>query len=231
MDWINTCIWYLNNIWLYVRQMIPCMLLAVVLFLLALPLRRKALKSQGLLSGVRREAVLLLFTMFIAGLAALTLFPADIWINFIESVRSGTLLGNGFPWLEYYPPLKESILRLRNIAQLLQPFEEIKRAFRAGPWFMFMLLGNIGIFVPIGFFTSLLWRKPSWWRAALIGFLSSGGIEFIQLFVGRRTDVDDVLLNTLGSLLGFILFWGFQNLFPVFAAGFQCQPVRRYKNG
>lgn len=231
MNWIDTCVWYLNNIWIYVQQMIPCMLLAVVLFFLVFPVRRKILEHHALSSSIQREAVLLLFIMFMAGLSALTLFPADIWMHFINAIRTGSIWIYGFQWSDYFPPFEESVLRLQNLGQLLHPFDEIRRAFRAGPWFMFMLLGNIGIFMPIGFFSSLLWRKPSWWRAVLLGFICSTGIEFVQLFVGRRTDIDDVLLNTLGSLLGFILFWGLRLLFPAFLAGFQCQPVRRNMNG
>ena len=31
-------------------------------------------------------------------------------------------------------------------------------------------------------------------------------IEFLQLFLGRSVDVDDLILNTLGGLMGYLLF-------------------------
>ena len=40
--------------------------------------------------------------------------------------------------------------------------------------------------------------KRAWAPACLI--------EFLQLFLGRSVDVDDVILNTLGGLLGYLLF-------------------------
>lgn len=34
----------------------------------------------------------------------------------------------------------------------------------------------------------------------------SGGIEFLQMFSGRYAQIDDVLMNTLGSLLGYVVY-------------------------
>ena len=203
--------------------MLPCMVVAMLLFALFTPVRQKRMLHLGLVSGRWREAALLLFVMFSAGLAALTLFPADFWSHFMKYLFVAEVRSEGLRWREFYPAWETSLMQLERIQELLRPLEEIKRAFRAGPWFMFMLLGNIGMFIPIGFCVSLLWHKPRWWKAVFIGFLCSTGIEFVQLFIGRRTDIDDVILNTTGAYLGFVLFWILHLLFPVFAAQFQCQ--------
>ena len=87
---------------------------------------------------------------------------------------------------------------------------------------MFLMLANIGIFAPVGFFTALLWRKPRWWKSMLAGFCVSFAIEFIQFFIGRNSDVDDLILNTAGALLGYWVFWLLRALFPKFFAKFQC---------
>ena len=65
-----------------------------------------------------------------------------------------------------------------------------------------ILLGNVIMFFPIGFFCMLLWRGDCVKRILLTGFLTALGIEIIQLSVGRTFDIDDILLNTLGVLLG-----------------------------
>ena len=46
--------------------------------------------------------------------------------------------------------------------------------------------------------------RVRWWgRVTLMGFLLSLSIEVTQLFLATRaTDIDDVILNTLGTLLG-----------------------------
>lgn len=40
----------------------------------------------------------------------------------------------------------------------------------------------------------------------LFGFGTSFAIEVLQMFCGRTTDVDDLLMNTLGALIGYWMF-------------------------
>lgn len=75
--------------------------------------------------------------------------------------------------------------------------------------------GNIGMFLPIGFCVPLLWKKRETFRWALLcGFGVSFLIEFLQLFSFRTTDVDDLILNTLGACLGWLAFALLNRLFP-----------------
>lgn len=74
-------------------------------------------------------------------------------------------------------------------------------------------LGNIALFLPLGFLLPLVFNR-SWSlkRVMLIGFCLSFSIETIQFFsrfIGslRAVDIDDVLLNTLGACLGFVIYW------------------------
>lgn len=71
--------WYLGNVRDYATQMLPCMCAAAAVYALALPARRRRLDRLGLVSPLRREIALLFCMMFGAGLAALTLFPANFW--------------------------------------------------------------------------------------------------------------------------------------------------------
>jgi glycopeptide antibiotics resistance protein len=74
-------------------------------------------------------------------------------------------------------------------------------------------VGNVAIFVPLGFACALAaWPnrrqpRPGWWaRVLALGVLFSVGIEAAQLLVpGRVTDVDDVILNGAGFLIGVVL--------------------------
>lgn len=72
-------------------------------------------------------------------------------------------------------------------------------------WQSYMLLGNIVMFVPFGFFAALLWRGYNWKRALLTGFCITGFVECWQLCVGRAFDIDDIILNTLGVFCGYLL--------------------------
>ena len=66
---VDILLWYVEISWDYVAQMLPCMLLAALVFFLLRPWRKKRLARQGVASGGLREAALLLFVMFCAGLA------------------------------------------------------------------------------------------------------------------------------------------------------------------
>ena len=65
---------------------------------------------------------------------------------------------------------------------------------------------NILLFGPLGFILPLLWKEFRSRRAmCLTGFLLSLGIELAQLLNYRVSDVDDLIMNTLGAFLGYAL--------------------------
>lgn len=74
--------------------------------------------------------------------------------------------------------------------------------------------GNLLLLLPFGFYLSLLRKKiGNTKEVLLLSFIFSVTIEIIQgimnIIVGynyRLVDIDDVILNTLGSLIGYILF-------------------------
>lgn len=63
---------------------------------------------------------------------------------------------------------------------------------------------NFFLFVPMGFLVPLLWKQYRTENHVLLfGFGTSFAIEVLQMFCGRTTDVDDLLMNTLGALIGY----------------------------
>ncbi len=73
-----------------------------------------------------------------------------------------------------------------------------------GRGFVVNFLGNIVAFMPIGMIPSLARPRRAGVRsAALLSLSSSVLIEAVQFTTGRRVaDVDDIILNTAGGLLG-----------------------------
>jgi glycopeptide antibiotics resistance protein len=67
------------------------------------------------------------------------------------------------------------------------------------------LIGNIVLFMPLGFIIPLLYSKmKSFQKVFLLSFFSTVGIEVTQhIFKIGGFDVDDILLNTIGGLLGY----------------------------
>lgn len=71
------------------------------------------------------------------------------------------------------------------------------------------LVGNVAGLMPYGFFLPFLAvRTRHWYTVTCLTFLFSLTIELAQLLckVGSF-DVDDLLLNTIGGMLGYFLFW------------------------
>ena len=96
----------------------------------------------------------------------------------------------------------------------LTPFQEIKRFWiyrhRVGFWVAFLnLAGNVIGFLPFGFFLPILSRRlRNGAVVTALGFGLSLLVESIQLvFKVGCFDVDDLILNTLGVLLGYLSFW------------------------
>ena len=65
---------------------------------------------------------------------------------------------------------------------------------------------NAVMFAPLGFLLPAYFeRYRHWGRTLAAGFLTSLTVELIQLFTFRATDVDDLIMNTLGTVVGFLL--------------------------
>ncbi len=85
-------------------------------------------------------------------------------------------------------------------------FHYYLRLARVGNWryFTYLFLGNLIWFTPAGVLTRL--RGGKLWQAALAGFLLSLGVETGQFLLGSGvSELDDLILNTLGAIIGFAL--------------------------
>ena len=72
--------------------------------------------------------------------------------------------------------------------------------------FVYLALGNIVVFMPFGFFIAWYEKNVGLAVVTLWGFFLSLGIELSQYVFGTGvTEIDDIILNTLGCLLGGII--------------------------
>lgn len=69
---------------------------------------------------------------------------------------------------------------------------------------------NILLFVPLGFLLPTIWNEyRSARKTVFTGLGISLTIEILQIFTFRLTDVDDLITNTVGAVLGYFLYSGF----------------------
>ncbi len=196
----------LRNILSYLGQMSILAIPGALGYFIFLPGRQGRLRDRNLRSGTIREAAMLLFVMTVCSILAVTLRPPGGWGDPLP-VRTD-------PWENvnltplHMIPVYRAYLRLGYHVD-----------------FIINLLGNVLVFSPLGFLPALLFRKASWWRSVLVGGGISVLVECGQYFLMRQSDVDDVLLNALGALVGYWLFLLLRTCCSGFAEQFRCKPV------
>ena len=88
----------------------------------------------------------------------------------------------------------------------LVPFSEIMRYPVGSKMFIYNVLGNILLFVPYGYFVTRYIEGKSLYQIFVISFITSLTVEILQVKLGRSFDVDDILLNVIGGVLGYFIF-------------------------
>lgn len=85
------------------------------------------------------------------------------------------------------------------------PFKEIFRYSFGSNLFIKNVLGNIILFIPYGFFITYFLKLKKPLSAFFLVLLVSVSIEVTQSLIGRVFDIDDIILNVIGGILGFYL--------------------------
>lgn len=86
------------------------------------------------------------------------------------------------------------------------PFKEMFRYQIGSRLFFKNVIGNMIMFFPYGFFISqyIKIKKPS--LVVFLVFITSFTIELTQLVIGRVFDIDDIILNLLGGIIGYLIY-------------------------
>ena len=190
---------YFTRVLWYLACMAPGMAAALALFLCLIPWRKRRLAGRR--SGPLRETGLLVLFLFSGGMAVLTLCPSPDWLwAGLQGYWAPYFGGTGIP--------------LAHRVNLI-PFSQGDSLFN--------IAGNVVMFVPFGFLAALLWWGWTGRRALCMGFGITVCVECWQLLAGRFFDIDDIILNTLGVLGGFLLWRGLGRLAPGFTGKFHME--------
>lgn len=92
------------------------------------------------------------------------------------------------------------------------PFTEMFRYDIGTRLFYRNVMGNLLLFVPYGFFISYFLKLKKIYGVFLMSTALSLVIEYTQKNIGRTFDIDDVILNVAGGLLGYIAFKTLKNI-------------------
>jgi len=73
---------------------------------------------------------------------------------------------------------------------------------------------NVLLFIPLGIFLPVLWDKYRNAKNTIIfGLCATGAIEVAQIFTFRTTDINDVITNIAGTLVGYLITKGITKKF------------------
>lgn len=86
------------------------------------------------------------------------------------------------------------------------PFKEMLRYDFGSRLFIKNIIGNILLFLPYGYFSSEYLKSKKISIPCVLTLIVSLTIEVVQLNIGRTFDIDDVILNTVGGVLGYLLY-------------------------
>ncbi len=86
------------------------------------------------------------------------------------------------------------------------PFKEIFRYSIGTPAFYKNVVGNLIMFLPYGFFVSYFIKSKKPYLIILLSLIVSITIETTQMVIGRVFDVDDIFLNVLGAIIGYLVY-------------------------
>lgn len=86
------------------------------------------------------------------------------------------------------------------------PFKEITRYEIGSTLFFYNVIGNIALFIPFGYFMSDKLKAKKTTHIIIISAIISLTAELIQYKIGRAFDIDDVLLNVTGAIIGYFVY-------------------------
>jgi len=147
-------------------------------------------RARGLPLSAHREILLLLFVVYLAGVAAVTLTPN----------RSERLRAAGAGGIELHP----------SLASLTCSSPSLPTGSRARGFCLRNARGNVLLLFPLGILLPLVWRHLRFRKGLQIAIGLSCGIEILQYLSSawgsyRAADVNDVILNAVGACVGLAL--------------------------
>ncbi len=95
----------------------------------------------------------------------------------------------------------------------LIPFKEIFRYTLFSDLFMLNIIGNMVLFAPLGYFTGYYLKTRKTSIVLLVSGIISFAGELMQRYVGRTFDIDDIILNVAGAVIGFLIYRCLYNLY------------------
>lgn len=171
----------------YFLQALPVAIFVGILYVV---IRIAFLKKQNRQIQWLSELLRVLFVCYLTGLVSLVVLPANFWLCFYDGVFFG-----------WWDGLREQ-LHIGDVNLVPSVIKCLAGELSLGSWVKTMLVYNILMFVPFGFFLPLTTKIKSFRKMLLVAAAMPVCVEVLQLVFGRSFDVDDLICNFIGILAG-----------------------------
>ncbi|SHH68313.1 VanZ like family protein [Anaerosphaera aminiphila DSM 21120] len=152
-------------------------------------------------SSVKREFLLSIFVAYIAVLF-LFLFTPNVFI----ANHGIDLTAENFDFVGDF----QDRINSGSWGVNFHPFKTIKNYINHSSFqhAFLNIAGNIILFIPLGAILPTIYKGcRKFYKTTLFCICFSLFIEFVQFFIGRSVDIDDLILNTIGGIVGYVLFY------------------------
>ena len=171
-------------------QVIPITLLVGLLYII---FRFLKLKKNNSDINYKKEILYLIFVCYIVGLFNLVLVPRNfwntIWHNIFYNLNENPFEGIFDFSYNFIPTIYKIIIG----------------EYTLDSWGKVMIVGNFLMFIPMGILLSLYFENVNKKNIFKYAVLIPLAIEVLQLVVGRSFDIDDLVMNFLGIVIGYFI--------------------------
>ena len=174
----------------YFFQAIPITLIVGIVYSI---IRIAVIKKKKLGFSFGKELVKLLFVCYLTGLITLVILPANFWLKLFDGIFYG--------WWNNFGP----VFSFGCFNFVPSVVKALSGELTLGSWVKTMLIGNIVMFLPLGFFLPFVSKKVNNKNIFILAALIPIAAELLQLIFGRSFDVDDLICNFIGIVAGYFI--------------------------
>ena len=181
----------------YFFQAVPITFIVGIIYVIirVVIVKRNKLKIEWL-----QEIMKLLFTCYLTGLISLVILPTNFWLLFFDGVFLGW-------WNEMLP-----IFSFGGFNLVPSLIKALSGELTISSWVKTMLIGNIAMFLPLGFFLPFVTERVNRKNIFVVSIAIPFIVELLQMIFGRSFDVDDLICNFIGIVAGFFIGFAIKNI-------------------
>lgn len=174
---------FFNSSVSYILQVVPITVLSGSIYFIISSMRH--------IQWGGNQAAKCLFVCYMTALLNIVLVPANFWSNIWYQLYTGMSSGNRLEFFTFHFNLVPTFVKY------------LTGEYIGGSWIRFMTVANVLLTIPFGILYPLAFPGRRTLKTAAAVILA---IELLQPIIGRSFDVDDLICNFLGVLIGYGIF-------------------------